>query len=309
MPRNNLGQFETGTCGNPRGRPRKLPRKVRPEQLRKEFFEAADEAGLLVLAELPAAYTMYVLPHREFLRRELESVLRAYRNHPSFLSLAFGNEFNLDWLKTDAEKQQFQSLMQELYKFGKSIDPNRLILSNDGLLLRPTDMVSVSEGPAPDLPAIRHEFGEYYCSLPDISLTKRFTGVISPDWLVEKTRWVEGNQLSERYGTYVLNSQRLQQLGRKFQIEKARTKPEFTGYEYWLITDYPGGTGEGDSWEEGWFNYFWEPKGIQPRAGTDLNTSTLLMIDAGVGDRTCWAGSRKHIGDYSWGGVHEKNEF
>jgi hypothetical protein len=40
MSRNKLGQFEPGTCGNPRGRPRKLPRKVRPEQLRKEFFEA-----------------------------------------------------------------------------------------------------------------------------------------------------------------------------------------------------------------------------------------------------------------------------
>src|SRR5258708_5271910 len=42
MPRNKLGQFEPGTCGNPRGRPRKLPRKIRPEQLRKEFFDAGE---------------------------------------------------------------------------------------------------------------------------------------------------------------------------------------------------------------------------------------------------------------------------
>jgi hypothetical protein len=42
MPRNKLGQFEPGTCGNPRGRPRKLPRKIDPEQLRKEFFEAGE---------------------------------------------------------------------------------------------------------------------------------------------------------------------------------------------------------------------------------------------------------------------------
>jgi hypothetical protein len=41
MSRNKLGQFESGTCGNPRGRPRKIPRKIRTEQLRKEFFEAA----------------------------------------------------------------------------------------------------------------------------------------------------------------------------------------------------------------------------------------------------------------------------
>ena len=42
MPRNKLGQFEPGTCGNPRGRPRKLPRKIHPDILRKEFFEAGE---------------------------------------------------------------------------------------------------------------------------------------------------------------------------------------------------------------------------------------------------------------------------
>ena len=71
--------------------------------------------------------------------------------------------------------------------------------------------------------------------------------------------------LRSTYPTFLRNSQRLQQIGRKFQIERVRRSPEVTGYEYWLITDYPGGTGEGDSWEEGWFDYFWQPKGIEPR--------------------------------------------
>jgi hypothetical protein len=42
MPRNKLGQFEPGTCGNPRGRPRKLRRKIHPDELRKDFFEAGE---------------------------------------------------------------------------------------------------------------------------------------------------------------------------------------------------------------------------------------------------------------------------
>jgi hypothetical protein len=42
MPRNKLGQFEPGTCGNPRGRPRKLPRKIHPDLLRADFFEAGE---------------------------------------------------------------------------------------------------------------------------------------------------------------------------------------------------------------------------------------------------------------------------
>ena len=261
----------------------------------REFFDAADEAGLLVMAELPAAYTMYVLPHKQFLRQELERVLHIHRNHPSFLSLAFGNEFNLDWLKTKAEKSEFQAFVDELYKLAKSIDPNRLILSNDGLLLRPSDMASLFENPPHDIPAVRHEFGEYYCSLPDISIIQQFTGVMVPEWLDEKQKWVEDRSLAGVYGSYLMNSQRLQQLGRKYQIEKARLLPGFTGYEYWLITDYPGGTGEGDSWEEGWFNYFWQPKGIAPRDGQELNTGTLLMINAGVSDRTMWTGTSKKI--------------
>jgi Family of unknown function (DUF5681) len=37
-----LGQFEPGTCGNPRGRRRKLPRKINPDQLRTDFFEVSE---------------------------------------------------------------------------------------------------------------------------------------------------------------------------------------------------------------------------------------------------------------------------
>jgi hypothetical protein len=261
----------------------------------REYFEAADETGMLVMAELPAAYTMYVLPHREFLRRELERVLRVHRNHPSFLSLAFGNEFNLNWLKTAQEKAQFRETVEDFYRLAKSIDPNRVILSNDGLLLRPTDMASLYRDAPGDIPTVRHEFGAYYCSLPDPSLIGKFTGVIEPTWLEQKRKWVEDSGLANAYGGYLLNSQRLQQLGRKYQIERARTLAEYTGYHYWLIVDYPGGTGEGDSWEEGWLDYFWRPKNVTPREGRELNSPVLLMINAGVNDRTLWTTSTKRI--------------
>jgi hypothetical protein len=261
----------------------------------REYFEAADEVGLLIMAELPAAYTMYVLPHKQFLRKELDRILRTHRNHPSFLSLAFGNEFNLGWLPTDDKRKEFLETVTDFYQFAKSIDPTRLILSNDGYLMRPTDMVSMFRDPPGDVPAVRHEFGNYYCSLPDISLIDKFTGVIVPEWLQEKKRWVENNGLTTDYAALLRNSQRLQQVGRKYQIERARRLQEFTGYHYWLIADYPGGTGEGDSWEEGWFDYFWQPKGIQPQEGRELNSAVLLMIDPGINDRTMWSDTRKRI--------------
>jgi beta-galactosidase len=260
-----------------------------------EYFHAADEAGLLVMAELPAAYTQYVLPHKEFLREELERVVLSYRNRPSFLSLAFGNEFNLTWLKTDEERKAFLATVADFYAFAKKLHPDGLLLSNDGYVMKPTDIVSHYERGLPDVPTVKHEFGEYYCSLPDISLIDKFTGLYLPEWLQVKKKWVDENGLAGDYATYVRNSMRLQQLGRKYQIERVRRQQDVTGYHYWLIVDYPGGTGEGDSWEEGWFDYFWRPKGITPREGQEINAAVLPLIGAGVSDRSLWSENNRPI--------------
>ena len=163
-----------------------------------EFFHAADEVGMFVMAELPAAYTQYVLPHRAFLRQELEDIVMAYRNRPSLLSVAFGNEFNLSWLETDTERQSFLETVDGFYRLAKSLHPDGLILSNDGYIMRPTDLVSHFGGGLPDLPVVKHEFGEYYCSLPDISLVDKFTGVLVPEWLHVKRKWVNEHGLSDQ---------------------------------------------------------------------------------------------------------------
>ncbi|MGH9371666.1 MAG: glycoside hydrolase family 2 protein [Vicinamibacterales bacterium] len=260
-----------------------------------EFFHAADEVGLFVMAELPAAYTQYVLPHRDFLRQELRDVVLAYRNRPSLLSLAFGNEFNLSWLDSDAERKLFLETVDGYYRLAKSLHPDGLVLSNDGYVMRPTDLVSHFGGGLPDLPVVRHEFGEYYCSLPDISLLDKFTGVLVPEWLHVKKRWVSEHGLADQYAQYVHNSQRLQQLGRKFQIERVRHRQDITGYHYWLIVDFPGGTGEGDSWEEGWFDYFWQPKSITPQEGQTINSAVLPLIGTGVKDRTFWSDTARTV--------------
>ena len=254
-----------------------------------QFFDAADETGLLVMAELPVAYTQYLLPNKDFLRNELKSVILAHRNHPSWLSLAMGNEFNLRWLPDESTRHEFLETVKEFYGLAKGLMPDRIVMSNDGLRMEPTDMLSIGRQSDPNHPVVRHEFGEYYCSLPDTSLIPSFTGVIAPEWLAAKERWVEENGLAKQYATYVRNSQRLVQLGRKFQIERVRRDPDVTGYEYWLVTDYPGGTGEGDSWEEGWFDFFWHPKGIRPEEGREINSAVLPLIDADPARRTLWA--------------------
>src|SRR6185312_3493701 len=115
--------------------------------------------------------------------------------------------------------------------FAKQLAPSTLILSNDGVDLRPTDMVSIQGSAPPDRPTVRHEFGQYYCSLPDIGLIDKFTGVLVPDWLKAKQSWVMKNSLQDVYNKYLRNSQRLEQLGRKYQIERVRENKDVTGYD------------------------------------------------------------------------------
>jgi hypothetical protein len=42
VPRNKFGQFGKGTCGNPRGRPRKEPPEITEQKLRRDFFDVAE---------------------------------------------------------------------------------------------------------------------------------------------------------------------------------------------------------------------------------------------------------------------------
>ena len=116
-----------------------------------------------------------------------------------------------------------------------------------------------------------------------------------PEWLEAKQRWVVETGLQSEYPLYVRNSQKLMQLGRRFQIERVRREADITGYEYWLIVDYPGGTGEGDSWEEGWFDYFWQPKAVAPEEGREINDPLLPLIDAGPGERILWADAIREL--------------
>lgn len=263
-----------------------------------EYFEAADEVGVLIMASLPVAYVQYFMPHEALLRNELRQTLLTYQNHPSFMSLAMGDELYPPYFKTPDSSSAFQSAITDFYHLGKSINPRILLLSNDGYVVRPTDMVSIgadSHPPLTDVPTIKHEFGDYSGSLPDISLIDKFTGVEEPIWLEEKKEWIDKNGLANLYPVYVHNSQLLLQSERKYKIEELRLSSAYVGYGYFLIEDFPGGTGEGDSWDEGWFDYFGHSKSVTPEEGREINSPVLLMIGRNIGQRTMWNGGRLSV--------------
>ena len=62
--------------------------------------------------------------------------------------------------------------------------------------------------------------------LPDVSLIQKFTGVIRPTWLEAKAPWIQASGLENIYPDYLRNSQRLQQIGCKFQMASLSFAPD-----------------------------------------------------------------------------------
>ena len=108
------------------------------------FYYFCDKLGLLVWSEMPACYE-YDVEGAERLRREwTEAVLRD-RNHPSIIAWVPVNEgWGVDQLKDKVMPEPIAHLMG-LYYQTKSIDPTRLVISNDGWEHAQTDMLTIHE--------------------------------------------------------------------------------------------------------------------------------------------------------------------
>jgi beta-galactosidase len=259
-----------------------------------EFFQAADELGLLLSAEFPVFHSPGLLPHLDYIFTELPEVYRAFRNHPSWISSALGNE--LDPLP--GKEQEFQRAFRRFYKEAKELHPDHLVMPTDGFAFLPADYFATLAGYPldPQIPVIAHEWGGWYCSLPDISLVSRFSGVVDPYWLRETEGWLRNNGLLEIYPEILKNSQRLQSLAHRFRVEKLRNNPDIQGYQIPSgITDFVSGTREGELWEEGVLNFFWEPKYGVTEAWSLLNQSTLLITDSDISERTWWQGKMAKV--------------
>ena len=262
-----------------------------------EAFDAADEAGMLMVAELPVVFTPFFMPHVEQLHEEMESALLHYRHHPSFFALAFGNEFNVERDFGDDEgRGRFMQEIARLYDHAKRLAGDILVMSNCGYSLYPTDMVAAHAGFVDDRPTVKHESGGYRESLPDVDLAERFTGVLLPDKLVRKREWLDRAKLRERYAELRRHSERLQQSVRKWHFEKIRRIGQLCGYQYWQMADAPPGCYT-DGLEDGILNYFWAPtKAVTEGELAHSNGPTALLLTSDIDDRTIRAREGKRLG-------------
>lgn len=130
------------------------------------YYYWADRLGLLVWGELPSFYSFDELSMQDASATMTEAVI-SLRNHPSIIAWVIFNEtWGLRKLLGDSRQADFA---RSLYYLCKSLDPSRLVSTNDGWEnLNPTDIISIH-----DYRNLSSELIEYYS---DISFLRNGSG-------------------------------------------------------------------------------------------------------------------------------------
>ena len=247
-----------------------------------EYFDAADELGLLIQPEFAIAYSADLAktpPTKQLYRDEWRAMIRAHRNHPSIGVWCMGNELYNSF-----------DMAPEMYEMAKRIDPSRLVIDSDGCNLNHQGRSTLdfcvvqfsesgsfgyqdgkySRGQAIK-PIIAHEMG-YFVTLPDLGQKDLFRDGLRPYWLYQAEEVAKKKGLLAEYPRWVECSNRLQGLCLKTNYEAVRRSTLMSGYSQWLFMDYP-------NCAEGIVDMFYRPKALTPEDARKFNAPTVLLMD------------------------------
>lgn len=256
-----------------------------------EFYEAADEAGILIQPELPY-YGDY--PTEAFAFdpiRDLTELITHYRRHVSLATYCMGNEGLLG-----------RPLGKEIYQLIKRVDPDRLVLHQDGTFntaensdFRNGPITVWQPGSFPcDAPFVAHEYLNLSVK-QDPRLAPKFSGVMLPPVSLEtRDQWLTNAVLTRAWGDACQDaSHGLQRHYQKLGLEAARMDPACDGYDFWTIVDVVVQQGNTYS-AQGLFNAFWEPKshGFTPAEFQVFNAPTVLLLKTEPSSRIATSGER-----------------
>ena len=264
-----------------------------------EFFEACDEAGLMVQPELPYYADWSADGQRFDPCGDAKALYLHYRRHPSFAVYSFGNEGYFG-----------QYLSRRLYEEVKARDPDRLVNGQDcfiatGAPINEPGASDFATAPckfaapgawAPGRPYIYHEYINSSVKL-DSRVADGFTGVwVPPISRADRLAFLEKSGLDHVWGDRLQNGQNLmQKIYLKYGLELARRDPNATGYSYWSLQDAcspQGGTFIGQAL----WNPFWGEKenGSKTSEVAIYNSPRCLLVSDGDDPETYAPGSTKH---------------
>ena len=250
-----------------------------------EYFDAADEAGVLLAPEL-AYYADECNDHFDYdPLRDAYDAFVTFRRNVSFAVRGCGNEGTLG-----------DSAGYLIYRFHKELDPDRLAIEQDGgSYLRPDwgkGACDFCSGPLtswrrgaidPSVPMVAHEYLNL-AAKADCRDAADWSGVLMPPATRETRRTNLGKSgLSDEWLDRLQDSQHaLQKYWQKNGIEAARADPSCDGYVFWTIVDSTVfNAASGVYSAQGMFSPLWRPK----RCGTTFadaavyNSPACLLID------------------------------
>ena len=206
-----------------------------------EFFEACDEAGLMVQPELPYYGDWSADGQRFDPLADAEMLYRHYRRYPSFAVYSFGNEGHFG-----------RYLSRRLYEEVKARDPDRLVNGQDcgiayGDRINGPDASDFATAPwlfhargawAPGRPYLYHEYINSSVKL-DTRIADGFTGVWAPPITRDaRLAFLRQFGLDHGWGDRLQDGQNLmQKIYLKYGLESARLDPNAAGYSYWSLQD------------------------------------------------------------------------
>ena len=268
-----------------------------------EFFEAADEAGILVQPELPYYRDLTTEGFEFDPLRDIGELYRHYRRYVSFASYSTGNEGHLG-----------SPLDTEVYQWAKRTDPDRIFQHQDGgyNTLENSDYftpngygLETSIFPwtpgAYDFlerPFIAHEYLNLGIKM-DPRTAPKFAGAIpAPRSMEAYEETLRTAGLDRAWGDACLNAAHaLQGYYQKRGLEQARIDPACDGYSYWTIVDVMVQQ-EGTYTGQGFLNAFWEakPGGLTPEQFHRFNGPTAILAKIKPGDAIGVSGDVRAVG-------------
>ena len=277
-----------------------------------EYFEAADELGIIVQPELPyygnSAEDGFMFDPMRDVRERWEH----FRRYPSWGVSSQGNEgIFCDRLRTF------------MYAWQKAVDPDRLVQAQDGRRFEPTPdgspytdfqagpIVVWERGGFNAAPFICHEYLNLTVK-SDYRIADDYTGLWMPPALpADRAKWLARFGLDMTIGSELQDAQHaLQGMWLKRGLEIARADPYCDGYCQWTICD---STVPYKSFytAQGLFDPFWRPKrnGLTPSAVARFNSATCILLDNEGKTRVFEENPRyepisHRTGGYAWEGTN-----
>jgi len=266
-----------------------------------EFFDAADEVGIMVQPELPYYGSRPSAGDASWFRpkEDLRELVIHYRRYVSLSTYCTGNEGHLG-----------SPIDKEIYALAKKLDPSRLFLHQDGganyshsgslgtqqfwresnVTVANSDFGTGSRYISPPSGAAAWPWfaHEYLCVEIDSDprLAPKYTGAQLPPVPADiYDSELEAAGLDVGWRDTILDSGLYQQrLWQKFGIESSRLDPDCDGYHYWVIADI------GLYGELGLFDPFWGVKKTTPEYFYQFNSPTTIL--AAYGQRPIGAAQR-----------------